>query len=497
MRTGTWRVSPNASLTGSFCGQGSGLLLLLLSISVLMGCATTPVPYPEGPARLELPAAEPSGYQTAPTFFAKDLLPAELLSGPHHRIVDPVVNDGFTNHYLIHSDFGVYETFGLEMTRTRVQEINAIATLQQTKKTEAYRKGFQRSMKALALSPIRQVKRVARNPFYLVVIIPSAVASPIGLAVEASKFARLGLTRGAKEYIGFSKVKRYLASELGVDPESPNPVLQAELNDVAWAYLGGEAPVRIVDGFVPGLPLVTLNVVKDGKSLAQGIDAASGGLKRKSTRSKLWRMDVAQADIKVFLRHEMYTSLEKRTLVDALYSMDDAANREAVVLSANKVPSRVCAEALVRQATMMAEYDREVERIRRLIVHDRLVLCYTESEVLLLPLSGDYLAWTSEVARLTRDLPVACPEDLPVRRREVWLAGGATPRFLAECSNMQFAVHLDSDTVLASWDAKSRVELARSGNRTATAVLVPHVSQDELPPTQVASNLLSLWEKRK
>ena len=222
--------------------------------------------------------------------------------------------------------------------------------------------------------------------------------------------------------------------------------------------------------------------------MAKGVDVASRRLQHKSTHSKLWRMDVAHADLKAFLTHEMYTSTEKRALVSALYAMDDAAMRESVVLSANKVPSRVCAVALVRQIQMMAEYDREVERIQRLIVHDRLVLCYTESEVLLLPLSGDYLAWTSEVARLTRDLPVACPEDLPVRRREVWLAGGATPRFLAECTNMQFAVHQDSETVLASWDAKSRVELARSGNRTATAVLVPHVSTDALTETMLASN---------
>ena len=70
----------------------------------------------------------------------------------------------------------------------------------------------------------------------------------------------------------------------------------------------------------------------------------------------------------------------------------------------------------------------------------------------------------------------------------MWLAGGATPRFLAECTNMQFAVHQDSETVLASWDAKTRVELARSGKRTVTAVLVPHVPLEDLPLTLVASD---------
>ena len=488
MLSGEWRVSPSASLGRLFYGRGFGLSFSFLSFSALVGCATTPVPYPEGPARLELPEAEPAGFETAPIFSAKEVLPPELVSGPHHHIVDPVVNDGFTNHFLIHSDFGVYETAGLEMTRTRVDEINAIAALREIKRSEARRKGFQRRVKALALSPIRQVKKVARNPLYLVIIIPSVVARPVGLAIEASKFVRYGPRRGVQEYLGFSGIKRRLAREVGVDPESPNPVLQAELNNVAWAYFMGEAPVRIADGFMPGIPMVYLKVVDKGENLAEGIEVASSALERKSMRTKLWRMDVAHADLKPFLKHEIFTKQEKKALVDALYMMDDAANREAVVLSANKLESRVCAEALVRQVGMMAEYDREVERIQRLVVHDRLVLCYTESEVLLLPMAGDYLAWTSEVARLTRELPAACPEELRVRRREVWLAGSATPRFMAEFTSMQYAVHRDSKTVLAAWDVKTRVELARSGNRTATAVLVPHVETGGLPPTRVASN---------
>ena len=101
------RVLPSVLLQGRFCGRGLGLLGLFLSFSVLVGCATTPFPYPEGPARLEFPVPEPPGYETAPTLFARDLLPADLVSGPHHRIVDPVVNDGLTNHSLVHSDFGV------------------------------------------------------------------------------------------------------------------------------------------------------------------------------------------------------------------------------------------------------------------------------------------------------------------------------------------------------------------------------------------------------
>ena len=34
-------------------------------------------------------------YETPPTFKASDILPRALLSGPHHRVREEVVNDGY------------------------------------------------------------------------------------------------------------------------------------------------------------------------------------------------------------------------------------------------------------------------------------------------------------------------------------------------------------------------------------------------------------------
>ena len=42
-----------------------------------------------------------------------------------------------------------------------------------------------------------------------------------------------------KDAIGYSDKKREIALQMSVDPYSTNTVLQKELDDVAWASLGG------------------------------------------------------------------------------------------------------------------------------------------------------------------------------------------------------------------------------------------------------------------
>jgi hypothetical protein len=42
-----------------------------------------------------------------------------------------------------------------------------------------------------------------------------------------------------QQLIGFSDTKRKMAIKLGVDPYSTNPVLQHELDGIAWASFAG------------------------------------------------------------------------------------------------------------------------------------------------------------------------------------------------------------------------------------------------------------------
>ncbi len=38
-----------------------------------------------------------------------EILPAEIIKGPHYRIQDKVVSYGYLHHYTVESDFGVFK----------------------------------------------------------------------------------------------------------------------------------------------------------------------------------------------------------------------------------------------------------------------------------------------------------------------------------------------------------------------------------------------------
>jgi len=57
-------------------------------------------------------------------------LPPELLSGPNHRVQEKVTNDGFLNIYVVDSKFGSFRAVSTPLLRKRIQEINAMATME-------------------------------------------------------------------------------------------------------------------------------------------------------------------------------------------------------------------------------------------------------------------------------------------------------------------------------------------------------------------------------
>ncbi len=82
--------------------------------------------------------AQSTGFEEAPILSAKDRVAPEVLSGPHHRVDDRVVNDGFMNNFTVHSDFGDFEASSERMVVTRVREVYAIAKLRELSRTDAF-----------------------------------------------------------------------------------------------------------------------------------------------------------------------------------------------------------------------------------------------------------------------------------------------------------------------------------------------------------------------
>src|SRR5262245_41395766 len=84
------------------------------------------------------PAQAPSGYEKEPVLVAKDLAAAEMLEGPHFTVDAKVPVKGFIARFTIRSPFGKFEAHGLRMLPMRVNEVEAIAVLDEVSKTREF-----------------------------------------------------------------------------------------------------------------------------------------------------------------------------------------------------------------------------------------------------------------------------------------------------------------------------------------------------------------------
>src|SRR5439155_2529190 len=194
------------------------LLLAIALVAVLPCLAQTPQPF-------EVRRAE-AVFEELPALNASEILRPDILTGPHHKVREPVPTYFGANQFTIDSEFGVFEADGNEMLVKRVNEINAIAELKEVSRTDQYKN----PLVAAAKSPIASAKTIVTDPVNTVANVPKGIMKFMSRAGESVKNIgkKTDSDEGSKmqQLIGFSNAKRKVAIDLGVDPYSTNTVLQ-------------------------------------------------------------------------------------------------------------------------------------------------------------------------------------------------------------------------------------------------------------------------------
>src|SRR3954451_4273590 len=195
----------------TFTSGVAALLLITLSLS-----GQTPT----------LPTS--SEYEELPELKASEILRDTILNGPDHKVREEVPTQSGANRFTIDSHFGVFTAEGNAMLLRRVDEINAIARLQEVSKTDQ----FKEALKKAAMSPVNTVKALVTDPVKTVSAIPKGLKKFMGRAGETVK--SIGKTKDSEDgdraknnvqqIVGFTEAKRKVAISLGVDPYSTNEV---------------------------------------------------------------------------------------------------------------------------------------------------------------------------------------------------------------------------------------------------------------------------------
>ena len=77
-------------------------------------------------------------FEAPPTLSAAQILPDSIVKGPNHTVDNRVLNDGYMNHYTISSRFGQFEVVSTAKVRKRVDEIMALAAMEQVEGTDVF-----------------------------------------------------------------------------------------------------------------------------------------------------------------------------------------------------------------------------------------------------------------------------------------------------------------------------------------------------------------------
>ena len=365
-------------------------------------------------------------------------LPAELIEGPHYRVVDPVINIFALDQFKIESDFGDFEAHGQLMLRIRIREIIAIATLKEhtasgTAMDSLAREGAEsvKSMGNLVVHPIKSAKGIAAGigqrfkKFGRDIKADIATATSTATSEEKSLIYR-------NRWLGVDKAKRRLAAELNIDPYSENPVLQAELERVALTDASATIGSKIL---VLKLPKASF-----AQDMYQIITSYDYEELLAYNKKRLRKLGMKKNGIDYFLSMDAYNPTSISLLISLIQELDGVENQRALFDQALATDSSVDALFFIESVVMAVWYHRNQAPLKKMLLVTGLPAAETADHDVIVFAATDFPHWTHVQSDVVKELDVAYKPISP--RPKLFLAGNASGEFKREVEDMGWDIRI-------------------------------------------------------
>jgi hypothetical protein len=374
-----------------------------------------------------------AAFEPAPTFKASQILPADILKGPHHTVDEKVTAEGFYQEFTITTTYGPMEADGRTELRRRVREIGALAQLDETSKTEVFAKaaggavlnvgkgfasavkdpgatakGIGAGVKRFGVNLGRKSKRAAESATADKPADPNDTRSGAEKTGDAAGSAALSI-------VGVNGSARKWAQKLGVDPYTTNKQLHDALVSIGKIDTAGSIATKIV---LP-IPAVVSTTATVG-GLVWGKDPEEV---RKINEARLTEIGAAKDDAAAFLKNQNYTLTNQTRFIGALHAVKAKGCADYVSAAAEAATER---EALffVESAEMLQGL-HEKSPVSAVLEDSRALTARTGSAaVVLLPL--DYLRWTERLSNSAQEIAGRAKTELGATSLEIRLSGQAS-----------------------------------------------------------------------
>jgi hypothetical protein len=381
-----------------------------------------------------------AAYESARTFQAADLLTPAQVKGPHHSVTPEVKLDGYLHVYEVASDYGKLEAEGKSTLLTRLQEVGALAQLDEVSKSKVF-------LQAAGTSVVNVGKGVTAA-----VSDPGATAKGVGSGVKrfGTNLGRKAKRAGdeavtaaksddsaeksgtdqvaaagagvANSVLGVNGAARKWAQKVGVDPYTTNPVLKKALSDIGKVDSAGGLAAKIV---VP-VPMVVSGTAKVG-ALVWAKDPEE---LLKLNEQRLTETGASAAVIKQLYVSKGFTLTLHTRLAAAVAEVKAPGCADYVATSAEAGTPREAA-FFVESAEMLAAFHKTAP-VASILSDSRALVAKTKDgrAVALLPL--DWLSWTAAFEQALTAVETRAKQELSATKLEMRLTGRVSPVAKAE-----------------------------------------------------------------
>src|SRR5467141_2490708 len=356
-------------------------------------------------AHAQAPAA---GYEPEPVLNAKDLATPELLKGPHFTVDSKVPVKGFIERFTIQSQYGTFQANGQRMLPIRVNEVEALAKLDDLSKTKEFAEA---AGKAIA-RPVTSTVNMLVHPVDTITGFPDGVdrlfdriklgtekvyqaattpdQSGGERAAEASK--RVGMV--TLTALGWEKERRDLAKSLGVDPYTTNEVLSEKLTSAAWVAFSGRFLIQTATSILVPYSMAMSAVTITNSSI---YDTPPGDLVNNATVI-FAATGASDAQVQTLVQNPQYSLSVLADLAMGIQRLKDVPGRDAVVIFAAAAQTQDECRFVAGAINMLARYHEAMTLIVQVSAPGP-ILGRTGSGAVVVPMPVDYIAWTERVGR--------------------------------------------------------------------------------------------------
>jgi hypothetical protein len=373
------------------------------------------------------------------------LIAPELLKSNLYTVDETAINDGLLNRYRVRSIYGDFQVVSTPALKQILHEIQAIALMKKVTTEDTVKASMVQSGK----NTVDGVKNLVTDPQTTLEGAASGINSLFtrAVAVVGKKSTISGEDNKVEQLIGKAKSKGAIATKYAVSVYSTNPLLQSELDRLAWAdYLGGIS-VGLAQSAIPGVGGILLSTSGTARLLNEAINTTPSSELWVQNKNKLEAMGIDADIVELFLNNPSFSPALQTIMVEALEKLAGSDNRELFIKISLQAHTHQMARTITTMSVMIAGYHQHVAPIKSFAPFGRVLYAITATGVNAVIIPADHILWSKQIAdaALWLDQPETGKQQ---PKKQLWILGDFSTKAEAELQSLGWELHPDGQTHL-------------------------------------------------